>query len=362
VTSLPQVQYWINLNEPGGLIPGYLHFPWLPTGGSRPPGVSATMSPDDQIQQVRRLIRNLFRAHTEARRAITKERPDAMVGVNPEHFGVPRLLEKLLFLPARVSAHLGQVLFRRDAETSKDRTFDHQTHLLIERPATTGPNHPLSVRSGILGSVHIPFLDAVTARWTEFYDAARFMATRFASDWWYQGMEGKLPLSLCPDDCRGQLDFVGLDYYWGASGSVLTWESIADFANAISGNFEDAPVQPHYLTDYLKDLSRRFPTLPILICENGCVKETEGVTREDYIRQHICAVQAAVQWGANVIGYLYWSMTSVPEWGLAFGPENDFGLYYIDLTNDASLIRQWTPTVDVYSTIIHDLGVNDCPS
>ena len=43
------------------------------------------------------------------------------------------------------------------------------------------------------------------------------LSTVVASNWWHLGMAGKLPEFLCPPECVGQQDFVGLDYYWGIS-------------------------------------------------------------------------------------------------------------------------------------------------
>ena len=35
------------------------------------------------------------------------------------------------------------------------------------------------------------------------------------SNWWQLGMRGDLPSFLCPPECRGQLDYVAFDYYYG---------------------------------------------------------------------------------------------------------------------------------------------------
>ncbi len=41
--------------------------------------------------------------------------------------------------------------------------------------------------------------------------------TLLGTNWWNLGMAGKLPHFLCPKECVGTLDFVGLDYYWGVA-------------------------------------------------------------------------------------------------------------------------------------------------
>jgi len=60
--------------------------------------------------------------------------------------------------------------------------------------------------------------------------------------------------------------------------------------------------------------------------------------RNDYIRRHVLEVQKAVARGIPVFGYLCWSITSNREWGLAFSPGNDFGLYHIDLDGEPGAV------------------------
>ncbi len=70
-------------------------------------------------------------------------------------------------------------------------------------------------------------------------------------------MAGKLPNFLCPSECVGQLDFVGLDYYWGINNFRIT--SIQKLINAAVGRFGDAPVWPQVFYYILKFHSRLFP-------------------------------------------------------------------------------------------------------
>src|SRR6266480_1111334 len=53
------------------------------------------------------------------------------------------------------------------------------------------------------------------------------------SNWWHLGMAGRLPKYLCPAECVGQQDFVGLDYYWGIS--TLRLARISRLFNALVG-------------------------------------------------------------------------------------------------------------------------------
>ena len=175
-----------------------------------------------------------------------------------------------------------------------------------------------------------------------------------ASNWWHLGMAGKLPEFFCPEECVGQQDFVGLDYYWGIS--ALRLNRILALIEAGLGRFEKAPVWPGALYDHLKYQASLFPDLPLLIIENGSVDVADNMDRATYIRKHISKVQRAVKDGVNVIGYTCWSITSNREWGLPFDKNSDFGLYHIELNTDPELKRVPTPAAWAYREIISKRG------
>ncbi len=181
------------------------------------------------------------------------------------------------------------------------------------------------------------------------------LSTAFISNWWHLGMAGKLPDFLCPPECIGQQDFVGFDYYWGIS--ALQIHRIHQLLDAAAGKFDQAPVWPGALYGMLKYHARLFPDKEILIIENGCVDEADGVERAKYISQHVQEVQRARRDGVNVIGYICWSITSNREWGLKFGPGSNFGLYHIELDTDPELKRVPTAAVGAYQKIIERRGV-----
>jgi ABC-type amino acid transport substrate-binding protein len=180
------------------------------------------------------------------------------------------------------------------------------------------------------------------------------LSTGLTSNWWHLGMAGKLPEFLCPPECVGQQDFVGLDYYWGIAALQIT--RIQRLLDAAMGRFDRAPVWPGALYGMLRYHAALFPGKPILIIENGSVDVTDGVDRATYIRRHLLEVQRARRDGANVIAYICWSITSNREWGLKFDKSSDFGLYHIDLDTDPGLKRTPTETIDVYREIIRQRG------
>lgn len=174
------------------------------------------------------------------------------------------------------------------------------------------------------------------------------------ANWWYLGTSGRLPQELCPDEAIGAQDFVGLDYYWG----LPTWKlgKFRSLEDAAHGKFLKAPVWPQGLYHALQRFHRWFPEQELFIVENGSVPVANGVSRTDYLRSHIAEVKRALGKGVPVKGYNFWSITSNREWGHAFDPNTDFGLYFVDLDKDPELKRVPTDEVEVYREIIGSVG------
>jgi Glycosyl hydrolase family 1 len=175
--------------------------------------------------------------------------------------------------------------------------------------------------------------------------------TSMNSNWWHLGMAGKLPEFLCPSACVGQQDFVGLDFYW----AVSDWQPwrLLDLLKAGDGKFDQAPVWPGAFYGKLRYCSSLFPKKAIMIIENGCVEKADGLDRVGYLERHAREVRRAVRDGINVTAYVCWSITSNREWGLEFGPSNDFGLYHIDLDSEhAPLARIPTAAATAFKNII----------
>lgn len=179
-------------------------------------------------------------------------------------------------------------------------------------------------------------------------------ATLLGTNWWNLGMAGKLPEFLCPRECVGTLDYVGLDYYWGVPSfwprDLHRLSAAADF------QYASAPVWPNALEMILLEAAREFPGKPIIVVENGCVVKASGVGRPDYLTEHVNQVHKAVARGAPVDAYICWSITSNREWGLQFDDGSDFGLYHIDLDTDPALTRKPTDSSRTYAALIAATG------
>jgi hypothetical protein len=187
------------------------------------------------------------------------------------------------------------------------------------------------------------------------YASAKTFATLFSfigANWWQLGMRGHLPTFLCPPECRGQLDYVAFDYYFG---TPLLHE-IHRLMDVIDRHYDRAPIWSGGLYDALHYFQDMFPDKPLFVIENGVAGPARGMRRVKYLRDHVREVQRAREEGVNVIGYLAWSLTSNREWGLPWGPVGDFGLYHIDLDGDPNLTRRPTPASAAYQRIVRRRG------
>jgi len=217
------------------------------------------------------------------------------------------------------------------------KIFGDKSKVLLH-PATTKKRIPLLLPN-------VPFLASLQKMYS-------ILSTMLMTNWWYLGMAGELDEFLCPANCVGKLDFVGLDYYWGISS--LRPDRILRLVDAAYRRFDRAPVWPGALNGILSDLQSMFPDKPLIIFENGSVEEADGMDRAAYLRGHVKEVQRAVHSGINVKGYVAWSLTSNREWDCEFCEASDFGLFHIDLDDDPLLKRRRTVAADTYQQIIQN--------
>jgi beta-glucosidase len=138
--------------------------------------------------------------------------------------------------------------------------------------------------------------------------------------------------------CR-PCDFFGLNHYgpifakaepkniWG-----FGWGSAPEDADKTDMGW---PIFPEEFTTELLHLTKRY-RLPIYITENGCntedVPDANGVVNDPkritYLTRYITAMLKAIAQGADVRGYMVWSLLDNFEWGSGYS--NRFGIIHID--------------------------------
>ncbi|GIF77708.1 GH1 family beta-glucosidase [Asanoa siamensis] len=102
----------------------------------------------------------------------------------------------------------------------------------------------------------------------------------------------------------------------------------------------DWPVDPSGLGDVLVRLSVDYPGTPLIVTENGASYVDTLVDgrvadpdRVEFFDGHVRAVHDAIRRGADLRGYLAWSLLDNFEW--AYGYDKRFGLIYVDYATQA---------------------------
>ncbi|MDX6450731.1 MAG: beta-glucosidase [Gaiellaceae bacterium] len=144
-------------------------------------------------------------------------------------------------------------------------------------------------------------------------------------------------------------DFLGVNYYSRRvmravpDGVPHPWEVVSvGSAPTTDGGTAGVPmteagteITPESFTDLLVRLQRDYD-VPILITENGAVFGDEpgpggrvhDERRVRYIQSHLEAVHSAIEQGADVQGYCYWSLLDNFEWALGYAQR--FGIVHVD--------------------------------
>ena len=125
-------------------------------------------------------------------------------------------------------------------------------------------------------------------------------------------------------------------------------------------------IDPAGLTELLVGLSSRHPEVPLLITENGAAfADTMGAdgrvrdgARTAYLQRHVAAVAAAIEAGADVRGYLVWSLLDNFEW--AYGYERRFGIVRVDYDTQQRTVkdsgRWYSSLIAEHCSAREDLG------
>jgi beta-glucosidase len=136
----------------------------------------------------------------------------------------------------------------------------------------------------------------------------------------------------------GKLDFLGLNYY---SHNAMDFSLNLDKALELKLYPGETPTDMDY-TLYPEGIYRaikRASTLnaPIIITENGIADSIDD-RRGQFINQYLYAVHRAMEEGADVRGYFYWSLMDNFEWDLGYGMR--FGLYKVDFDTQERTLRE----------------------
>ncbi len=124
-------------------------------------------------------------------------------------------------------------------------------------------------------------------------------------------------------DAAEEDDFVGVQTYSRMTSRADGSVGVARDGVATTMGWEDRPEAIGAVCEWI---SSRW-TVPIVITENGYVGD-DDVRRAAFIEVAIAGVRRAMQGGADVRGYFYWSLLDNFEWMLGYGQR--FGLVAIE--------------------------------
>jgi beta-glucosidase len=150
------------------------------------------------------------------------------------------------------------------------------------------------------------------------------------------------------DGARDSIDFVGLNYYTRAHLRFITRPPFLEFHyRDVHGRglthigWED---YPEGFSQVILEAKQEYGK-PIWITENG-IDDRGGTRRSRFLHNHWKQMMEAIKRGADVRGYLYWSLMDNFEWLEGWGPR--FGLYFVDFE---TLERRPTPACHYFHRI-----------
>jgi beta-glucosidase len=135
------------------------------------------------------------------------------------------------------------------------------------------------------------------------------------------------------------IDWLGVNYYTRslmAEAPEVPWPAIRPVRGDRPRTQMDWEIFPEGLEHFLTWLSReQVGQMPLYVTENGMAWDDRiengavyDPDRIDFVEGHLAAVRRAIDAGANVKGFFYWSLLDNYEW--AFGYEKRFGLIHVD--------------------------------
>lgn len=118
-------------------------------------------------------------------------------------------------------------------------------------------------------------------------------------------------------------DYIGVNYYFHHHVGLFGVRRHSHSQH--SRNDRGWGIHPDGIERVLLALKKYYK--PVYILENG-VADSKDAFRDKFITDHLASVHRAISKGADVRGYLYWSLTDNFEWEEGFWPK--FGLVEID--------------------------------
>jgi beta-glucosidase len=116
------------------------------------------------------------------------------------------------------------------------------------------------------------------------------------------------------------------------------WKTTAGFTGGVASTDAGTPIVPSGLTDLLLRIDRDYGART-MITENGGVfpEAPHDERRVQFLKDHVAALRAAIDQGADVLGYCHWSLMDNFEWKLGYAQR--FGLVHVDYETQERTVK-----------------------
>lgn len=145
------------------------------------------------------------------------------------------------------------------------------------------------------------------------------------------------------------LDWLGVQYYLTVPVRLF---GAGTHGHGVPKTDMEWPIVPRGLYEVVMRTWRRY-RVPMIVTENG-LADADDAQRARFILDHLAWLHRAVERGADVRGYLHWSLIDNYEW--SFGHDMRFGLAAVDLRTRDRLIR---PSARVYAEVARENALPD---
>jgi beta-glucosidase len=310
-----QVDYWITINEPVASLVGLGYI-----AGLSPPGFFLN------ARRAKLALHNLIEAHVQAYDKITElDDVDADGDGLSKRVGFGHLM--ISIVPANTSNILEAIKIINNNEAAENCSYFINDYF---------------INAVVDGEEDLNYLNSLKIHDKDSRDF------------------------ITHDNWKNKVDFIGLNYYR----RIHVYHSIVvalSSARFIGGAFTNDlnqktgskqrssssdgsygilndlgwEIYPQGIYDLIMHLKNKY-SKPIFVTENG-IADKHDRYRAPFIVAHIQQIKRAIDNGANVIGYLHWSLMDNYEWQESYRPEAKFGLFRIDIGSKNNRIDIGSP-------------------
>ncbi|SHF28275.1 Beta-glucosidase/6-phospho-beta-glucosidase/beta-galactosidase [Marinitoga hydrogenitolerans DSM 16785] len=165
------------------------------------------------------------------------------------------------------------------------------------------------------------------------------------------------------NDMKGKTDFLGINYYTRTVVKKFnnSWKVVEGYGYSCNNKISKAKkpvtdmgweIYPEGIKKVILEIKERYNNPKMFITENGIA--SNGELQPYFIVSHLTKINESIKLGANVNGYMYWSIIDNYEWSQGFSKR--FGLIHVDYKNKK---RTFKPAFFVYADIIKNKGIPD---